>query len=79
MVPDKAQVLASIESGDQRAIPAFAKDTALTALIERAIRQIRTEHTLMLGDSRRLDDLPAESVHLVLTSPPYWTLKSYPK
>lgn len=29
------------------------------------------------GDARELDWLPDESVHLVVTSPPYWTLKEY--
>ena len=38
---------------------------------------VRTTHRLILGDARRLPYLPDESVHLVLTSPPYWTLKKY--
>jgi site-specific DNA-methyltransferase (adenine-specific) len=29
------------------------------------------------GDARALDWIPDESVHLVVTSPPYWTLKEY--
>lgn len=33
---------------------------------------------LCLGDSRELDWIPDASVHLVVTSPPYWTLKEYP-
>ncbi|MBI3304457.1 MAG: site-specific DNA-methyltransferase [Deltaproteobacteria bacterium] len=36
-----------------------------------------TEHRLHLGDARDLSWLPDESVHLVVTSPPYWTLKEY--
>lgn len=36
-----------------------------------------TKHRLHLGDARQLDWLPDESVHLVVTSPPYWTLKKY--
>lgn len=36
-----------------------------------------TEHRLRLGDARDLAWLPAESVHLIVTSPPYWTLKEY--
>lgn len=36
-----------------------------------------TTHRLRAGDARRLDWIPDESVHLVLTSPPYWTLKDY--
>jgi len=31
----------------------------------------------MLGDARSLPFIPDESVHLVVTSPPYWTLKRY--
>jgi site-specific DNA-methyltransferase (adenine-specific) len=37
-----------------------------------------TTITIHLGDARELDWLPSESIHLVLTSPPYWTLKEYP-
>ena len=36
-----------------------------------------TYHTLYRGDSRDLSYIPTESVHLVLTSPPYWYLKEY--
>jgi len=32
---------------------------------------------LRCGDARDLTWIPDESVHLVLTSPPYWTLKDY--
>lgn len=32
---------------------------------------------LCQGDARELDWLPDQSVHLVVTSPPYWTLKRY--
>ena len=35
--------------------------------------------TIRHGDARELDWIPDESVHLVLTSPPYWTLKRYPE
>src|SRR5712692_4889439 len=33
--------------------------------------------TLKLGDARELDWIADESVHLVVTSPPYWVLKEY--
>ncbi len=33
--------------------------------------------TLRQGDARELDWIPDASVHLVVTSPPYWTLKEY--
>lgn len=32
---------------------------------------------LRRGDAREMDWIPTESVHLVVTSPPYWTLKEY--
>jgi site-specific DNA-methyltransferase (adenine-specific) len=37
----------------------------------------KTNHRLHLGDARDLSWLPDESIHLVVTSPPYWTLKDY--
>jgi modification methylase len=37
----------------------------------------RTQHRLRLGDARDLSFLADETVHLVVTSPPYWTLKEY--
>ena len=36
-----------------------------------------TTHRLINGDSRYLSFLPDESVHLAVTSPPYWNLKRY--
>jgi site-specific DNA-methyltransferase (adenine-specific) len=36
-----------------------------------------THHKIIIGDSRRMTELPNESVHLVITSPPYWQLKDY--
>ena len=36
-----------------------------------------TVHRLVPGDARDLSFIPGESLHLVLTSPPYWTLKRY--
>lgn len=34
-------------------------------------------HRLINGDARDLRFLPDESVHLIITSPPYWNLKKY--
>ncbi|MCX8051993.1 MAG: site-specific DNA-methyltransferase [Chlorobi bacterium] len=36
-----------------------------------------TRHTIIIGDSRKMQDVPDESVHLIVTSPPYWQLKDY--
>jgi modification methylase len=63
-------------SDAQRAIPRIAKDRRLTNQIEQTLPTIPTTHDLYLGDARGMGVAP-ESVHLVLTSPPYWTLKEY--
>ena len=39
----------------------------------------KTTHRLYAGDARDLSFIPDSSVHLVVTSPPYWTLKEYEK
>lgn len=62
---------------DQTAIPRIARDEALLAVIEDAVHAVPTQHDLLLTDARDLSAIPAESVHLVVTSPPYWTLKEY--
>lgn len=36
-----------------------------------------TIHKLVQADARNIDFIPDESVHLVVTSPPYWKLKRY--
>src|SRR5437660_1299083 len=36
-----------------------------------------TSHKLIQGDARNLSFIADESVHLIVTSPPYWTLKRY--
>ena len=59
-----------------RDLPRIAKDARAMAAIESAVAQVPTKHRLLLGDARGAN-MPAESVHLVLTSPPYWTLKEY--
>ncbi len=61
----------------QTDIPRIARDARLTQEIEAAVQKIPTSHSLSLGDARRMSELPSASVHLVLTSPPYWTLKEY--
>lgn len=72
-LPSELQALENL----QTAIPAIAKDRKLLALSEQAVQEVPTTHELYLGDARRMSGLAAGSVHLVLTSPPYWTLKEY--
>lgn len=41
------------------------------------IFNVMTKHKVINGDSRIMNELEDESVHLVITSPPYWQLKDY--
>jgi len=38
---------------------------------------LKTIHKIISGDSRQMNLIPDKSVHLVITSPPYWQLKYY--
>ncbi len=38
---------------------------------------MKTKHKIIIGDSRWMKEVLDESVHLVITSPPYWQLKDY--
>ena len=59
-----------------RDLPRLAKDPPAMGAIESAVQRVPTKHRVLLGDARTAN-FPAGSVHLVLTSPPYWTLKEY--
>lgn len=38
---------------------------------------MKTLHKIIIGDSRKMNEVPDESIHLIITSPPYWQLKDY--
>ncbi|OPY48723.1 MAG: Modification methylase MjaI [Methanosaeta sp. PtaU1.Bin060] len=76
LVPQKLFELAQRDG--QKAIPNIAKDTEAVQSIDAAIKNVPSSHRLVLGDSRAMEEIPDKSVHLVATSPPYWTLKEYP-
>ncbi len=61
----------------QSDIPRLAKDHNLLKQIEASAQKIPTTHKLFQTDARKLSFISDESVHLVVTSPPYWTLKKY--
>lgn len=61
----------------KKALPSVAKNQRQISAIELAIKEMPTEHLLVRGDARSLEHVADESVHLVVTSPPYWTLKEY--
>lgn len=84
MSPDFEQIasnlltdtLKTVEVSDT-AIPRIAKDAKLTTQIEQVLCQLPTQHQLHCGDAREMAFLEPDSIHLVITSPPYWTLKRY--
>jgi DNA modification methylase len=43
------------------------------------VQTIPTRHDLYLGDARLMSSLESSTIHLVVTSPPYWKLKEYRK
>lgn len=70
---------ASLRAGtdDQTLIPRVARDVGLMREIEATLGSLPTRHDLWRHDARALDFLAPGSVHLVVTAPPYWTLKAY--
>lgn len=66
-------------SPTQTFFPSIAKSKELSAEIENHIQRIPTTQYLLLGDARqRLSTVEDASIHLIVTSPPYWILKRYP-
>ncbi len=61
----------------QSLIPSLAKSPSDISEIDNALRQVPTKHRLICHDSTKADFLAPSSVHLIVTSPPYWTLKQY--
>jgi len=61
----------------QTAIPRIAKDVVLIELIRKAVASIPTRHVLVHGDAREMPSKTVGTAHLIVTSPPYWTLKEY--
>jgi len=71
------EVIGDLGRDHQTALPRIARDVKLTRAIDEAIRRIPTSHQLHRADARAMDFVPDQSAHLVLCSPPYWTLKEY--
>src|SRR5205085_8403255 len=58
-------------------IPQLARDRQMIRRIESLVQGLQTSHDLILGNARAASALAEQSIHLVITSPPYWTLKRY--
>ena len=59
------------------ALPGMARDSTESASVAAAVQEVTSDHRIIRGDARDLSGLANRSVHLVVTSPPYWTLKKY--
>lgn len=80
-------IVLNLAASDLPHLPVSDNETgAVTTLLEanKILRQCRwpapydhTRHEMLLGDARDLSFIPSESVHLVVTSPPYFNLKPY--
>ncbi len=53
------------------------RERARVTKAEARMNRVDTTVYIRLGDARTLDWVGDESIHLVVTSPPYWTLKKY--
>ena len=69
----------TIGAEHQSALPRIAKDAKLCRAINESLRRVPSTHDLYLHDARASEYLAPASVHLVVCSPPYWTLKEYRK
>jgi DNA modification methylase len=58
-------------------IPRLARDRKTIQQIEEIVQSQPTTHELIHGDAMVASALDANSIHLAITSPPYWTLKRY--
>ena len=73
------EVIALAEANHQQALPAIARDEVLSKAMEDAARSVPSRHRVIESDARDMSELSDQSVHLILTSPPYWNLKDYEK
>ena len=69
-----SQVLAATGplANPQTDLPRLARDLKFTDSVDRVLGDVATTH-----HARDLSAIPSGSVHLIVTSPPYWTLKRY--
>src|SRR5438874_9517790 len=74
-----AKTLADLPSSDniEGAVEKMLRANAILRLLPWPKPFDETTHQIRVGDARDLSWLSSDAVHLVVTSPPYWTLKDY--
>ncbi len=60
-----------------RLIPRLARNADELEKIRQEVASRKTLHSILVGNSQDLSTIRNGSVHLVVTSPPYWNLKTY--
>jgi len=60
-----------------RLIPSLARNEEEIEKIRQEVATRKTLHSILVGNSQDLSSVRDNSVHLVVTSPPYWNLKEY--
>lgn len=77
-IPESCRALLKLPERELKSeIPALARDRHRMGKIERAVKSLPSHHDLYQGDARTLSMVDSESVHLAVTSPPYFNLKNY--
>lgn len=77
-VPASCRDLLSKSNTELRsAIPNLARDWDRMMDIENTVLSLPSNHNFICGDSRNMTEVKDESVHLVVTSPPYFNIKDY--
>jgi len=77
-IPESSEGLLDLGANELRTeIPALARDKGRMGEVERSVQSLPSEHELYQSDSRDLSFIDDESLHLVVTSPPYFNIKDY--
>jgi len=77
-VPDSCRNLLELSDRELKSeIPALARDKGRMGEVDQAVRSLPSHHELYQRDARDLSVVDDESVHLAVTSPPYFNLKDY--
>lgn len=71
-------IFSIINSEGQKGIPIIAKKKEFVDILENIAQTTPSSHFFYNQDCRSMEVIPDRSVHLVVTSPPYWNLKEYP-
>jgi hypothetical protein len=58
-------------------VPTLSIDPVLLAAIRDEVGRLPTAADLHLGDAKVLSMIPDNSLHLIVTSTPFWNLKEY--